>query len=336
MEKIRLFLLISFTFLAASCVTPEAIIDYSATSVPEESGLNFVQYTEDQDNVAGPHIKEFQGKIDWYAPPLISISPDGNSLAYNGLKDNRHNIFVKSTIGGRSVVQRTFRNNVLDMSFSPDGEKIVFTDASSQGQDIKMINTNSGSSIQQITSGNYQDVGPRFSPNGQKIYFTRATRRSNNQGQEFQSFIIWGFDLESSLFTQYTEGFTPNITSDGKELIITRNNRTTGFGEIWKVNIDSGQETLILSDSERGFSSPQISPAGDDIIIVGSTEATGTRPVNLDIYSVKMDGTGLTQHTFHPGQDVSPIWSPNGEHLFILSQRGSEEGSFNVWRMNMQ
>ncbi|MEX0780036.1 MAG: hypothetical protein WD491_14810 [Balneolales bacterium] len=331
----RIVLFIGLIFLSVSCV-PEAVIDYSLTRVPEESGLNFVQYTEDDDNTTGPLIRESQGKINWYAPPLISISPDGGKLAYNGFKDNQNNIFVKSTVGGSSVVQRTFRNNVLDMSFSPDGERIVFTDATDQGQHIKMINTNSGSAIQQITSGSRQDVGPQFSPDGDNIFFTRSTRRRDGAGLEYQSFIIWSFNLESSLFTQYSDGFTPNISSDGKELVITRNNGSTGFGEIWKLNIDSGQETLILGDSKRGFSSPQISPDGNTIVIVGSTEETGSRPANLDIYTVRMDGTGLTQHTFHPGHDVSPVWSPNGEHLYVLSQRGSETGSFNVWRMNLQ
>lgn len=325
--------IILLVFLAVSFSACAPTIDLSIRTVPEESGLNFTQYTEESESVAEPVIRKSGGKIDWYAPPLISISPDGEKLAYNGYKNGQYHIFVKNTSGGRSVNQRTFRNNVLDMSYSPDGEWIVFTDQVSGGQEIKMINANAGASIQQITNG-YYDVGPRFSPNGKEIYFTRNTARRTGTNQIAQSFVIWSFNLETSLFTQYTEGFTPNVSSDGETLIVTRNNRETGFGEIWSINIKTGQETLILSDSEKGFSSPQISPDGSRLLVVGTTDESTDRPANLDLYTIRMDGTGLTQHTFHPGHDLSGIWGPDGQYIYLLSQRGSEEGRFNIWRMN--
>jgi len=318
--------------------------DLTMISVPEESGLNFVRFADDDDRVVGPVIREVRGEISWYAPSFISISPDGEYLAYNGRKDGSDHLFIKRTSGGRSVNQRTFRNDLLDMSFSPDGEYLAFTDQTSLGNEIKLIRSLSGSSVQQITSG-YSDVGPTFSPDGNEIFFTRTrTERITNPNDMLasssttiaQSYLIWSYNLESSLFTQYTEGFTPNISPDGELLIITRNNRGTGKGEIWSVNINSGQEILILGDNERGYSSPQISPDGEYLAVVGSTPSNRDRPANLDIYTVKMDGSNLTQHTFHPAHDVSPVWSPDGNHIFFISRRGSEEGRFNIWRMNME
>ena len=141
--------------------------------------------------------------------------------------------------------------------------------------------------------------------------------------------------MNSALFTQYGEGFSPTISPDGKEIIVTRNNRTSGRGEIWSIHIESGQETLILSDSRRGFSSPRISPDGKKIVCVGISPGESNKPLNLDLYLVSIDGTGLTQVTFHPGSDVSPVWGPEGDRLYFISQRGNSQGAWNVWSMNV-
>ncbi len=130
--------------------------------------------------------------------------------------------------------------------------------------------------------------------------------------------------------------FTPVSTPDGTKLLITRNNKQNNKGEIWMIDIVTGQETLLLRDQKRGFSSPSISPDGKRIVCVGTTESTASRPVNLDLYTFKIDGTGLTQLTFHPGHDVSPVWSPDGKMIYSISLRGNEKGSYNVWNMEFK
>ena len=44
--------------------------------------------------------------------------------------------------------------------------------------------------------------------------------------------------------------------------------------------------------------------------------------------------TQLTQLTYHPGNDLSAVWSPDGRSIFFLSQRGSADKVYNVWRMD--
>src|SRR5690606_14286874 len=113
--------------------------------------------------------------------------------------------------------------------------------------------------------------------------------------------------------------FTPHLHKDGRTIVLTRNNRETGRGEIWTVDLVSGQSTQILSHREMGFSSPSFSPDGKYILLVGSTVATEHRRENLDIYVIQPDGSGLTQLTFHPGHDCSPVWSPDGKSIYFLS-----------------
>jgi Tol biopolymer transport system component len=331
MKKIRHSIPIAFVLILVLSCAPQ--INYMTISVPEEGGIRFTQFTTDEENALGPSIRKnaATGILEWYAAPLIAVSPDGMKIAFLAQKMNKSNLFIKNTAGGKTTVQRTFRDRVDDMTFSPDGSRIAFTDSRVDeagnfvDSNIFMINATEGAAVQQITTTNLVELGPCFAPDGKSIYFTKS------DGGRFH---IWNVNLESSLLTQYSEGFTPSLSKDGRLLIITRNNKTSRRGEIWSIDVINGTETLILSDEKKGFSSPQISPDGRLIVCVGSTEKTATTPENLNIYTIRPDGTNLTQLTFHPGHDVSPVWAPDGKAIYFISQRGNPTGKFNVWRMD--
>jgi Tol biopolymer transport system component len=326
----RNVLFFAIAILLGGCLLKKIVVDYMPVSVSEEGGLSFVQFTQSEDNVIGPAINksETTGMLRWYAAPFIAISPDGKKLAYVGRSNGTNNLYMKNVEGGRATIQRTFSHDVMDMGFSPDGKKIAFTNRKNPGNnDIHMMNSMEGMAVQQITSSPRNEVGPAFSPDGGELFFTRTESSGRN--------FIWSFNTKTSLMTQYTRGFTPKITPDGENMVITRTNTQNQRGEIWMINLKSGMETLILSDPVRGFSSPDISPDGKTIVFVGTTPQTDPRPQNLDIYTINIDGTSLTQQTYHPGHDVSPQWAPDGQSIFFISQRGNETGKFNVWQMKL-
>lgn len=312
--------------LFASCTVQK--VAYQLTSVPEEGGIRFTQLTEEDEDVAYPVIiKDEETKmLKWYAAPLLAISPDGEQIAYIGASNSFNNLYIKQIIGGRKKIQRTFNKNIMDMSFSPDGKQISFSENKGDNSDIYLINATEGSAVTQLAATNSGEVGPAFTPDGKSIFYTV---------QEGSHFYVWNVILETGLKTQYSEGFTPVLTPDGENLLITRNNKNTRFGEIWMINIKKGTETMLLSDPDQGFSSPAISPDGKTIACVGVTLKTENQPQNLDIYTFKIDGTRLTQLTFHGGHDVSPIWAPDGKSIFFLAQRANLKGKFNVWQMNV-
>jgi Tol biopolymer transport system component len=311
---------------AQSCAP---VINYLTTSVPEEGGIKFTQFTVDDENAMGPSIQRNPATniLEWYAAPLLAISPDGGKLAFLARKDEKNNMYIKNTSGGKATVQRTFRELVQDMAFTPDGSKIAFTDVTGGDANIFMINATEGASVQQITTTTLTELGPSFAPDGKSMYFSKS---------DGSRYYIWNVNMETALLTQYSEGFTPAIAKDGRRLVITRNNKSSGRGEIWLIDLVTGSETLILSDLKKGYSSPLISPDGNLIVCVGSSTKSATAPENLNIYTIKLDGTGLTQLTFHPGHDVSPVWAPDGKSIYFISQRGNPKGKFNIWRMDFK
>jgi len=325
----KTFLIIGFVYILIGCV-PIKKIEYTVISVPEESGAKFTQYTKDDDIVfvAAPKVlSNNSGRkyLEWWSAPMIALSYDGKLLAYLATQNNTINIFIKKTEGGNTIQQRTNRPFVQCMTFSPDGKYISFSDEIDRNSNIYLINANEGAAIQQITSSTAYEIGPCFSPDGKLIFYTKY---ENNR------YYIWSFNRETSLMTQYCEGFSPSITPDGKNIVFTKNNKETQNGEIWMVDIEKGTSTLLLSDKEKGFSSAQVSPDGKTIVCVGVSKETRIIPMNLDLFAFNIDGTKLTQLTFHGSHDLSPRWSQDGNEIFFLSQRGSEKGTYNVWKMN--
>jgi Tol biopolymer transport system component len=348
MKKIK-YLLLSCTtaLLLSQCAT--TINYFIMTDVPEESGLTLTQFTFPADEVGAGAVRRLtlnnKEYLRWDAQTCIDVSKDGKRIAYLADRDGNQeifkpemaNIYIKRTDGGTSVVQRTFRGGVSSIGFSGDDKHIVFTDNKNGNQDIFMMKTDEGSSITQITSQNFNEMGGLFDPIENNIYYTKEDVSYvvvNGQASANTKAIykIWSYDMKTSLHTQLTDGFAVGISPDGKTIYMTRNNKQTELGEIWSYNIETGRETLILSDQNRGFSSPRISSDGKKIVLTGITPKSKNYPMNLDIYTVNVDGSSLRQITFHPGTDYSPVWSPDSKYIFFISSRGSKTGKYNVWR----
>ncbi|MCT4561374.1 MAG: hypothetical protein N4A41_08360 [Crocinitomicaceae bacterium] len=309
-------------------ITKERVIDTRELTVPEESGVRFTQFSTETDNLYTPYIENKQGVIYWDTDPKIGISPDGMKVAYVGIANGKSNIYIKSTQGGKTTIQRTFKENIVNVSYSPDGEKLVYTERLDSDKNIFQIDANQGASVQQISSTSQIERTPIYSSDNNFIFFSKGEYSASTKSYRY---YIWNFDRKTSIMSQFCEGFSPSISPDSKTLYFTRNNKSSGLGEIWSLNLITGQETQILSDSERGFSSPKISPDGKTLVITGSTLATSSRIENLDLYTINTNGTNLTQVTFHPGHDLSPTWGPKGKLIYFLSQRGNEKGTFGIW-----
>jgi Tol biopolymer transport system component len=343
MNKILCFSLGLIVLSATSCVSTRLAVDYSQVAVPQEGGYQFKQITSEDQIIWGPRVINTAGKLQWFTGSMFDISKDGSSLVYVGVTSadqKEGNIYVRSTAGGRSSIQRTFGISATGPCFSPDGNSICFS-GTFPGQDksnICMINTNEGSAIQHLTeSQSGVATAPVFSTDGQRIFYTRGIPSTTYVGTvptTTWTYSIWSMNKNTSITTQYVEGSSPEFVP-GEKLLFTKSNTSTNQGEIWMLDLKSGQETLIMRDNVRGFSTPKISPDGKRILCVGSSIGNKPSESNLNIFMVNIDGTGFQQLTFHLGNDASPCWSPEGKSIYFLSQRGNAKGSYNIWSIEL-
>ncbi len=302
-------------------------VDYSVVSVPEESGIDFVQISGSNDYVCMPIVKRSSARIDWFSNLILDIPVDGNHIAYLSLRNNSTNIFVKDLFKQGSSIQRTNRANVLDFSYSPDGKYLCFSETRGKTVQIFQTDAENGYVCRQITDGN-QDYSPVYASDMQSMFFAR---------KEAKGVSIWSYNFQNNFMSNYTNGMNPCTLNKESAFVCTRVN-TEGRSEIWKINYKTGVEECIVSDRDRSFTSPTISPDGRWLLFVGSSKIYGQNFSywNTDIYVSKIDGTGFAQITYHAADDLSPVWSKDGKYIYFISQRGNAEGVANIWKMTFQ
>ncbi len=300
-------------------------VDYSIVSVPEESSVIFQKITNDNDYVCQPQVKRNSSGVNWYSNRIVNVSPDGTKLAYLSFRDNTSNVFIKDIEKNGVSIQRTKRGLITDFVYSPDGQYITFSESIGKTNQIFQTSSTAGYVCRQFTS-NAQDYSPVYSVDMKQIYFAR---------QEKSGCGIWSYNIKDNYLSSFSQGMNPCPSKDGQSLYVTRTN-ATGRGEIWRIGIADGVEECIVSDTQRSFSSPSISPDGKWLLFVGSTgiDVGKTKYWNTDIFVCKTDGSDFAQLTFHASDDLSPVWSSDGKKIYFVSQRGSTNGTANVWCMN--
>ena len=326
-NSINGLIFIILLFILSSCS-----YDYSITTVPEEGGMKFHKITDRKDVVLGNIVMDLEEELDeglvWSGASSIDYSKSAKRIAFVGKKNNKKNVFIKNVEKGQTTTQRTFRTDVDGVAFSSDGENIAFVDYYSKTWDIFTINATKGAAIRQITKSPAEERNPVFAPDDKKIYFEKSSSRLKN--------YIWSYNIKTGMLTQIAEGSQPDVSPDGSKLYVTRFNKETENTEIWSIDLETGEESIILSDDKKGFSTPKVSPNGEYLLIVGTSPREEDRPRNLDLYRIKINGTNLTQLTFHGGHDNSPSWGKNNKTIYFVSQRGNEEGRYNIWSIELQ
>lgn len=325
MQRTNKWLATLAILLIAANGTKAQQVDYSVVSVPEESGIDFMQITNTGDYVCMPLVKRNADGVDWLSNRILDISADGRNIAYLSFRNNTTNIFIKEVSKQGSAIQRTNRTAVLDFSYSPDGKHICFSETRGNTNQIFQTNADNGYVCRQITTGSL-DYSPVYSADMKHIFFAR---------KESKGVSIWSYNIDNNFLSSYTQGMNPFPLKEESAFICSRVN-SAGRSEIWKINYKTGVEECIVSDPQRSFTTPTVSPDGRWVLFVGSSriDAGNFSYHNTDIFVCHTDGTGFAQITYHAADDLSPVWGKDGRHIYFISQRGDAAATANIWRMN--
>ncbi len=202
----------------------------------------------------------------------ISASSEGNPydtsqfmpLGYLGLKPDIHDtemIYLRSSgiwieqIAIKDDDKLLYSNESIDYTFtgpkfSPDGEKIVFTEIGRYGVFLKLLVKNGTNWDENVTiqtvfqRPKFSIEQPSFSPNGKKI-----VHYSNEAGGKGD---VWVMDIDGTNRTRLTfdedGGYYPSYSADGEKIIYGKSN-SRGYHEIWAMDSDGSIQKRILDDS---------------------------------------------------------------------------------------
>lgn len=232
---------------------------------------------------------------------LPALSPDGEWIAYRSDVSGTGDIVIRR-IGedrARNLTQ-WMQAEESDPAFSPDGRQIAFRSTYQNGGIYVM--DRDGGALRRITQFG---ASPTWTPNGRAIVF--ATRSSIDPGSGALSGDVY---LPSGIRSGGSEG--------------------------WIVNVES----RIVSRLSRGdFRQPSVSPDGKRIAYwaapLPATPGTTLSRRETGLWTVAIDGSDARHVVPRGGPnavDWNPLWSPDGEFLYFLSDRGGRVG---VWRATM-
>jgi Tol biopolymer transport system component len=207
-----------------------------------------------------------------------------------------------------------------------------------------------GSDIRQLTFGDMSDCMPSYSPDGKRIFFARSARLRGYSmgGEKWDDWDVWEMNADGSAVRQLTYGRyygvdSPHLSPDGKHVLFAAD-IPSGPGE----KLSLSHSLLMFDVDPDGFGTkpravplppdqsnrnykydgdPSFSPDGSSIVFT-SLRVSRDSPFDYEIWTCKVDGTGLRQITHNQSRDRNPMFSPDMKYIYYRSTEG-------LWRLNL-
>jgi dipeptidyl aminopeptidase/acylaminoacyl peptidase len=253
---------------------------------------------------------------------------------------------------------------VDDPQPSPDGSRVAyvvgsFDEAKNQAHSAIWLATLEHGQCHQLTSGESQDMQPRWSPDGSRLAFV-STRHEGKP----QLFLIEVTGGEAQRLTSVADGATSPLWSpDGKQLCYTSTPETdrqkvpqetawfeahsgvdkstprlrrqttllTRFdgrgyierrAQLFLLTLDDAQaEPRQLTEGDFDAAQAAWSPDGTLIAFVANRSADAGASLASDIWTVAIESGELQRLTNGDLSAMLPTWSPGGEHLAFFAER---------------
>lgn len=194
--------------------------------------------------------------------------------------------------------------NVEDFSLSPKGERVVMI---ARG-DVFTLPIEKGPTRNLTASSSAHDKWARWSPDGKTIAYV-----SDRTGEDQIWLVPQDGSGESKQLTKGFEAmlFAPDWSPDGKRLAVSDKS-----GKLWVVGVEDGKVTEIADERNGYLQDHSWSPDGAHLAF-SLSEGNDFR--SLYLWS-SADGK-VRRVTGGFTNDTSPVWDPEGSHLYFLSDR---------------
>ena len=201
---------------------------------------------------------------------------------------------------------------VSDPQISPDGKKVIYVRnykdimTDSNHSNLWIVNTD-GSKNRPLTSGNQNDVAPRWSPDGEKILFL-----SNRQDDKMKLFLMW---------------------MDTRETFALTNTSQTPANAAWSNDGDEVAFTMFVPEKKQSLIQLPEKPEGakwnDAPIYIDELNYRGDgqgyyKSGNDQIFVLSTDGGSPRQLTFAEKDLGAPVWSADDSKLYFSANLHEE------------
>lgn len=208
-------------------------------------------------------------------------------------------------------------------SISPDGKSFVYAAGSEGNFSIYLQRVGGRNAINLTPDIDGSNTQPAFSPDGETIAF-----RSEADGG---GIYLMGISMEN-LRRVSDFGYHPSWSPDGRNLVVSTFSRDRptvslpGVQGLWIIDVKTGEKRELY----RGIASlPAWSPGGERIAFWHYGNKSG----RSDIATIPAGGgQPLTISEGFGSLNWNPVWSPDGNFLYFVSNRGGNQG---FWRVSI-
>ncbi len=325
---------------AARALTRHPARDTAPSFSPDGKRLAFLSERQPGPQVyvmpaAGGPAEALTSHSEGYA--LDGWYPDGSALLVNVERDHSHYArsglrFVRLPATGAAGEQPVFDDYGRTGDVSPDGKRLLFTREGeqwfrkgyhgSQAGQIWLYETETGR-FTQVVADAVSARTPRWRPDGKGFYYVSA--RSG-------SFNLWEHDLASGRATQLTT-FTddavmmPCVSRDGSTLVFRH------LFDLYRLRSGRGakpEKIEIWDESDAG-------PAPADRRTLTSASEVAFSDDGLEVAFISGGDLWIMdtvlreprQVTHTPEEERDPVFSPDGQRLFFVSDQG---GRSDIWQ----
>lgn len=221
---------------------------------------------------------------------------------------------------GRKSNQLTFSRTMnLSPSWSPKGDRMVYSTFAGENWALATINVNTGQS-QMISNWRGQNISPSWCPANPDLIAFSTNRDGNN---ELYTVRPNGAGLRR-LTNNPGIDCSPSWSPDGAKVAFMSDR--TGLPAVYVMNADGSDQHRLTSLPGTYEDSPSWSPRGDRIAFVIRTGNVGA-----DIATASPTGEDVVMLTAGEGANEDPKWSPDGLRIVFTSSR---LGGKNIFIMN--
>jgi dipeptidyl aminopeptidase/acylaminoacyl peptidase len=250
----------------------------------------------------------------------VQISPDGEWILYvltttDSTKDKRNSdVWMISRDGKQNVQLTNSPDGESQPRFSPDGKYISFV--AKRGEDkasqVYLLDRRGGDAIKATdVKGGLSDY--RWSPDGKSILLVVKDQDFSDTAKT-KTRVPYVIDRYH--FKQDYEGYL---------------DRRATHLYLFKL-ADKKVDTLTTGKYDE--TQPAFSPDGSQIAFVSNRTEDPDKNDNTDVYSMEArPGASLKRLTAWPGDDTSPVWSPDGQRIAYLQSSSAE--NFTMYGQNI-
>ena len=243
-----------------------------------------------------------------------AFAADGRALFFHRKREGRWGVWRIGLDG--SGLERITPPDVdaFTPSASGNGSRLAVAVSRGDHRQIAIVDLSSRS-LTVLTDAPADHGNPAISPDGQAVAYHKST-----PGPAVPNVEPWGAPPETDLRLLRLAGAFPAFAPDGKRLALTGGS----FAQLDVMNVDGTGRRTLHPGKRRGLFSTSWAHQGDRIAFAQGPTFAGAKD-EVDLATIRPDGSGFTQVTKASGNNGFPAFAPDGRRLVFRSGRGGSK-----------